>query len=177
MPNTWTNPNTQPWATSYKVLATDLTTHLRDNLLFLAGTGGATAQLTHSANQAIATGTDTYLAFDTETRDDEGAHDPATNNSRLVVPYTGVWRLWAMIEWAANTNGERILELVANRAALLARVRWANMGGNPCNQLVYCERALTAGDYVEVRVNQSSGGSLNVNVQSSYSPLFGMSKA
>src|SRR5215210_2153325 len=66
----------------------------------------------HNATQAITTGTETALAFNTERWDQAfgssaAHHDTATNNSRLTALYAGIYLVQAHVEWTLEATGNR----------------------------------------------------------------------
>lgn len=125
--------------------------------------------VTHSAGQSIAHNSVAILAFDTERYDPSGMHDTATNNSRVTIAAPGRYRLMAGVEWAANANGQRALNLKLNGTTVLASVLDSATAALGVRELVAIEYQLAAGDYIEVEVYQNSGGALNVT-QQTYSP-------
>lgn len=134
------------------------------------------ARAMHSANQAIATGTVTVLAFDSETFDTDTIHDTVTNNSRLTAKTAGRYRITASAEFAANATGVRSLLLRTNgTTTTIGAVRVPNAGAADVT-IVECTTTWTfsVNDYVEVFAYQTSGGNLNVNASGSYSPVFQM---
>lgn len=130
------------------------------------------ARVYHSANQTIANNTVTTLQFNNETYDTAAFHDNVTNNSRLTIPYAGKYSISASIDFAQHVTGVRLVLFLINGATYIA----GNTGPPTTtpNSTVALETKynFSAGDYVECRVYQDSGGNLNVNRQSDYSPIF-----
>lgn len=170
----WTDPvetdfNTNDIPTEAQILASIL-----DNLTML----GVGARITHSAAQTLTTGTWTSLAFDTERYDPSGLHSNVTNNSRFTIPtgLGGRYLLSANWEWAANASGQRISRFLVNNTTVIAYDwRAFSGGGSPVAtpmggfSTVY---VLAAGDFVEIQLQQTSGGNLDVNKAANYSPEF-----
>ncbi len=107
--------------------------------------------------------TETTLNLNSETLDVGAMHDNAVNNSRITIPTggTGLYLIFGSTSWAGNAAGRRILYIYKNGATYLAadeRVPYAT--GNMHNYAIAIA-ALNAGDYVELRAYQSSGGALN----------------
>lgn len=129
-----------------------------------------TARATNSANQSIPSSTTTTLAFDSERYDTANAHDTSTDNSRLTAPVDGIYAVTAQVNWQQSSTGIRELFLDT------ADGRIAAENAAPTNTAFYQEVTtqirLEAGDYVEARVYQSSGGTLSVAKTDQYSPEF-----
>lgn len=145
-------------------------------------TGGFTThdecRVYNSVTQATVTGTPLTLGFDREDSDTAVFHDLVTANSRLTVPRTGKYRVYANILWAINGTGFREANLVKNSTVYLHRNIIPSAGAsNYTGHSLYWEGSLAAGDYVEVTVQQGSGGNLNVNAGAAGSPQFGIAYA
>jgi hypothetical protein len=119
-----------------------------------------------NATQSIANNTDTVITFaGTDTFDTNGYHDPAVNNTRFTIPsgkggyylVTGNWG------FASNATGNRECYFNLNGSFGF------NGGGipaQPTSATVGTYSAivnLSVGDYIEMYVNQTSGGALNAN--------------
>jgi hypothetical protein len=119
-----------------------------------------------NATQSIANNTDTVITFaGTDTFDTDGYHDPAVNNTRFTIPsgkggyylVTGNWG------FASNATGNRECYFNLNGSFGF------NGGGipaQPTSATVGTYSAivnLSVGDYIEMYVNQTSGGALNAN--------------
>lgn len=132
------------------------------------------AHVTHSGNLTISTATWTDLNFNTERFDTDAFHDTATNNQRLTVPTGkgGKYLVTGGVEFANNATGYRALAIHKN-GSTFERVVTANaVSGNETWLSIAAQLELAAGDYVTLRVFQNSGGNLNVQKQSNYSPEF-----
>jgi len=133
----------------------------------------------HNAAQAITTGTNTALAFNSERLDQAGnaadtMHDTVTNNSRLTCRYAGVYQITGNIEWVGNATGDRSCGIRLNGTTFIGQERRVASTTVTHEQVVTTLYALAVNDYVELVVNQSSGGNLNVSVVSNLSPEFMM---
>jgi hypothetical protein len=134
-------------------------------------------RVTHSSAQSIpdfppaAT-----LAFDTERYDTASMHDNATNNSRLTAPVNGIYAVTAEVDWTPDATGTRELTLMKNGSTFIADDDREGIsvvfGGQ--SQSVTAQVRLVAGDFVEVGVLQTSGGSLNVMSAGETSPEFSL---
>jgi hypothetical protein len=153
----WTSPRT--WVSSEVVTAALLNTHVRDNELFLRALHGC--RCTKSGTQSPANSTDVALLWDQEDFDTDALHSTVSNTSRIVIPsgLDGYWRINASVGWAASTTGSRVTWLRKNgTTALSAGQTAAGAGSNVCP--VDAIVNLVATDYVEVMVQQNSGGAL-----------------
>ena len=120
----------------------------------------------NSANYTISNATETKLTFDTEIFDTDGFHSTSTNTSRITIPTGkgGKYQVFAWGGYANNTTGYRQMEIIINngvgtpwRAGNDSVSSANNMGLGPAGVAV-----LAAGDYIEVRTYQNSGGSLTL---------------
>jgi hypothetical protein len=131
----------------------------------------------HNALQTITTATDTYLAFNSEQYDQAGnatdtQHDTVTNNSRLTCRYAGVYLIIGGIEWAANTTGVRYLFIRHQGASRIVETTISPATSATHGMNVSTLFPMAVNEYVELGVHQTSGGNLNVNQASFYSPYF-----
>ena len=134
-----------------------------------AGSSFVGCFLTKSATQSIANDTEAIVTFDQETYDTDGFHSTSSNTSRITIPSgkSGYYRVFINYHFAANSSGVRMAYFVKNGAgtgaiqgsqtlyAPTASNVFIGTGGTTVN--------LTAGDYIEMAVQQTSGGSLNLN--------------
>lgn len=132
----------------------------------------------HNAAQAIANATDVALAFNSERIDQFAGsastmHDTVTNNSRLTAQHAGVFLIGASGEWSANPGNTRV-GLRLNGATIIDRVQHVVADMRAWN--IVTLYALAVNDYVEVIVQQNSGGSININSSANYSPEFWMTR-
>lgn len=132
------------------------------------------ARVYHSATQSLSTATVTTLSFNSERYDTGAMHDTSTNNSRLTVPKPGVYLVGGHVEFAANATGQRGLYLYLNGATYLAYDIHDASAANETAVTVSTVDQFVVGDYVELRAYQSSGGMLNVNSVTRYTPEFHM---
>jgi hypothetical protein len=92
--------------------------------------------------------------------DTAGMHDNAVNNSRLTAPVDGVYLLGAEVAWGSNSVGLRQISIVSPALGQpVASDRREPVGVNTVFQSVSGVAQLAAGDYVELQVLQTSGGS------------------
>lgn len=119
-----------------------------------------------SAPQSIPNNALTAVTWNVEVADAWEMHAGGAL-SKLTVPagLDGVWRVSYGLQWDANSVGDRLAYVAVNGSF----TRHA-MSEIPMTSPGYCgltgsaDLELAGGDYVEVVVYQSSGGSLNINV-------------
>jgi hypothetical protein len=120
-----------------------------------------------SATQSIANSSSVFMTWENETYDTDGYHSTVTNTSRATIPAgkAGKYLLVAGLSWTNGTTGERYVHIYKNGAAVPGADESAtiNSFGNANRQSQKCISVLdlAVNDYVEVRVVQTSGGSLN----------------
>jgi hypothetical protein len=120
-----------------------------------------------TASQTIATSTTTIADLPASATYDNGLalagtamHD-GTNN-RCYLRRAGIWHVFVSTSWAVNGTGLRRVDIVLNGTTTIAANVNNNYGGffgtfHSTETLYY---ASGTGDYVDCRVNQSSGGNL-----------------
>ena len=114
--------------------------------------------------QTISNTTDTVLNWvDPDHYDTDGFHDPSTNSSRITIPagLGGYYLVYGQNTWDVNATGRRFCELKKNGTKLFTSNGFAaNSSAAPANMISIILN-LSAGDYVEYQVWQSSGGNLD----------------
>ena len=126
----------------------------------------------NSANISIPTGAFTAMTFDTEDFDNDTMHSTVTNPGRITFTHAGIYRVTANIQLASSAVGSnRALEIRLNGTTVIAEVNLLPAATllAECLSTIY---SFSAADYVEALVFQDSGGGLNVNTQTSWSPCF-----
>lgn len=119
------------------------------------------ANVTRTAAQAITSATPTNVSWDTQVEDTEEFWVAGTP-TRLTIPMDGRYGGYAFIEWASNATGIREVNIYLNGATILAGLTIAPVSGRSVRMSVPFEKELVSGDYLEVNVEQTSGGNLNV---------------
>ena len=118
------------------------------------------ARVTRTSAQSIPHSLNTSLAFDQERYDTAGVHDNTTNNSRLTAPVTGIYAVTAQFTWGGSAGaGSRFAGVMKNGSTLIARSQ--ELAGDD-DENITTQALLAAGDYVEVQVLQTSGGTLPI---------------
>lgn len=142
------------------------------NGLYQASAMTQGARAWHSAAQSPATGVLTGLAFDSEYWDTDDMHDLAVNNTRLTFNTAGIYVVGAHLTWAANGVGTREAQILKNNATILDLWKSLSYAGAVNHSRLSTVDKFDAGDYIEVKVLQDSGGALAVNSVANYSPVF-----
>lgn len=134
---------------------------VRDNAIFFAAPPMVSAQRT--SNQSISNDTWTAVSYSSsEDWDTDGMHSTTVNPSRFTATTAGRYLVSAHMSFEANASGRRSVRTLVNGtdSDLLASV--SPVSGSATVVNVSQTLALSAGDYVEFQVYQSSGGALNV---------------
>lgn len=108
------------------------------------------------------------VSFDSEAFDTGGMHDSA-NPTRLTAPRDGAYLVTGTADFFVNPNGARVFEIRENGATVLVS---DTVYPDDTDAVISTVAPLLAGDYVELRVKQDSGGSLNL--ATGFSPLMTM---
>ena len=128
-----------------------------------------------SAALSVPTGASTWtvVPFASETFDivqsgDSPSHDTATNNSRIYVRTSGKYEINGQLQIVLNSVGYRSVQVRLNAAGsgtggtqLAVNTVDASSAALVSLPIPTVEHDLTAGDYVEMFVQQNSGGALN----------------
>ena len=119
------------------------------------------------ADQTIANAAATAVAFGagSESIDTDAFHDESTNNTRITIPAgkAGKYLVIGAVNWVGNSAGSR--ELWVQKGAS-GRVMQADMdvsGSSGLTQTAIGIVSLAEADYIQMYVEQNSGGSLNIN--------------
>lgn len=107
-----------------------------------------------ASNQTISNGVFTKYAASTVYWDNFNAYD--TTNHRYVVPIGGVYLITFMNWWASKPEARDIVGLYINGSNVARDYAFSPTGGTLSAEFVW---NLSAGDYVELYIHQSSGSS------------------
>ena len=130
-----------------------------------AASGFVGCSISKSASQSISNNTGTFISFDTEAFDTNTFHDNSTNNSRITIPAgkSGYYQVNINLQWNANTTGARYCMLYKNgTTGYVEKLISVSTTGGYMEQSIAIIMDLVATDYIELKVDQSSGGSLDV---------------
>ena len=168
-PISWTTPRT--WVSGETPTAAQFNAHVRDNLNFLYG--APACRVYHNAAQAIATATSTAVACNSERFDNDTMHSTVTNNSRITFTTAGRYLVVVNIEFAANATGYRHCQIAYYGVAVIAAEILPIVDSTATTVLnVAAIYSFAAAGQAVCDVIQTSGGNLNVNSTSNYSPEF-----
>jgi len=116
------------------------------------------SKVTKSADQTIPNSTSTIITWDQEDYDTDGMHDNVTNPSRITIKTAGKYSIMAQFEWASNSTGKRIIDIVKN-SVVSGKANYL-ASGNSQHTISFVD-AFAVDDILEVRVFQDSGGNLD----------------
>lgn len=160
----WTDPKT--WADDVVVTASELNTHVRDNLNELRG--AQTCRVYRSVTQSLNNDTQTLIGFNAESSDVPGWHSTATNDARITPTIAGLYLVVGAVSFAVNGTGTREVRIYKNGLsgdAVAATGRGVTVNGTN-NVSWICTAVWPANgtsDYFSLAGWQDSGGALNVN--------------
>lgn len=125
-------------------------------------------KLSHSVAQALVTGADTVLTWDTEDVDPENWHI-AGNPTRITPDEAGLYIVEAQIRFAANTTGRRMVAIKKNGGAgyYLEDRRAATPTGHQKFVLTTVMH-FTGTSFIEIVAYQDSGGNLDVEANNTH---------
>lgn len=166
-----TGPYTPIYPVAGAVTAVDWAQTVVDGVNYMQGTPitGADqrpyAVLVQTVLQSIPNSATTAILFDTEALDTANGHSSSTNTSRWTCPTGkhGWYQVSACAAFASNSTGDRAAWLQVNGTTRYnGDLRTAASGHQTSvclSDLIY----LNDGDYLELIVDQYSGGSLNTD--------------
>ena len=178
---TWTSPVSATLdKTTGGTIDETMTDAIASNFYHLGGASGHIgARVYHTATQSLTTGVAAALVFNSERYDldpNAAIHDTSSNTSRLVCRTAGKYLIGASVRFATNATGLRALDILFNGATIIAVAAQAAFAGAQVDMTISTVYDLAAGQYVEVRGYQTSGGALNVEAAGDYTPEFWMAK-
>ena len=135
---------------------------------------GINCRVYNSGAISVPNNTLTDLTFDSEYWDTGGMHSTSVNTGRLTCVTPGYYLLIGQVEFAVAAGGRRQLLIVLSGATTIAVVENDSAIAGVVNHNIQIStiHLLNTGDYVSLRVFQTSGGALNVNAQANWSPEF-----
>lgn len=132
------------------------------------------ARVYNNANISINNDTATALTFNSERYDTDSIHSTSSNTGRLTCVTAGKYHASCSIRFAAHATGSREVYIRLNGSTAIADFRIPTTSGGVPIIAFGTDYDLAVDDYLEVMVRQNSGGSLNVDAASNYSPEFMM---
>lgn len=139
-----------------------------------SGSSFVGCSLYKSANQSIATATNTAITFDTELKDTDAFHSTATNTSRITIPAgkAGFYLITGQINFASNSTGLRQGVIYKNGALMTISFTQGAVNGDWSGGSISQISELAVADYLELFAYQTSGGNLNINGGATYGAAF-----
>lgn len=122
------------------------------------------ADLIRTSNQSINSGTDTAISWQSAVTLSGITWSSGTNPSRVTAQTTGWYMVVGNIRFVANATGTRRMWIRKNGVDLNWHISDNNPSGSAASRMnIAGPVQLDASDYVELCVNQGSGGALNVS--------------
>lgn len=141
----------------------------------IQSTKAVAARVYRTTSQSINNVTWTAISFDAEQFDNDTIHEGVTNPTRLTCKTAGVYQITGHANFAPNATGTRHISIRIGGATFIALQSSPNLGvGNGINFSITTIWEMAVNDYAELCVYQDSGGALNIQGASRYSPDFGM---
>lgn len=105
------------------------------------------------------------LTFNTERWDTDSMHSTVTNTGRITLNTAGLYIVTGHAEFAANATGVRGLQVLRNTDADgIAQIYYQAAPATTGTAItVATVWKFAAGDYIQLRAFQNSGGALNIN--------------
>jgi hypothetical protein len=127
---------------------------------------GCLAQI--SGSQTISHNTQTKKTFTgADVYDTDAFHDPSSNDTRITIPagLGGYYLIYGAVTWDNNTSGRRYITFTKNNADLGFTANAFSTATNTIypTSMVSVVVNLSAGDYIELEIWQSTGGNLNTD--------------
>lgn len=136
---------------------TDALGNYRDFLFPDSESLDVSCRVTMSAPQVVSNATDVLITWNQESYDTDDMHDNMTNNSRITVQVAGKYSVMAQASWADNSVGMRELSILKN-SVVVGVVR--HLADGNAQHVVSFVDECAVGDFLELSVNQDSGGNL-----------------
>lgn len=171
----WTNPTTR--STGNTITASIWNADVVDNLDWLGGeaTGGKpSCRVYNSSNFSVAHDVQTAITFNSERWDNGAMHSTSVNTSRITIPSGGggKYLIGGHVSYDSNATGGRSTLIVVNGSTIVAGHSDNALTALPLNHSISTMYPLSAGDYVELHVYQTSGGNLDIVAGGNYTPEF-----
>lgn len=130
------------------------------------------ARIFRNSNQSIPNNTATSISFTTE-RKDVGDMFDSGSPTLLTIPDPGDFMVGGHIRWASAAGGFREVRIVVNSVTIEASERTPPVSGDITIQsVVTYVPNLQTNDTLELIVIQTSGGAVNVERSTNFSPEF-----
>lgn len=129
------------------------------------------ARVRRTTAQTVVDSTPTAVSFDAARLDNLEQHDTVIQPTRLTCQLAGVYVVSATVDWAISAAGTRVLWIDHSTAGRIATTD-GPAGASSFSQSVTTIWKMAVGEYLRMVVYQTSGGPLDVNSLSAYSPEF-----
>lgn len=125
------------------------------------------AAVSATANQAIANNTVVTVTFATEDYDNAAMANLGVNNDRLTITETGFYLLSAFVTFATSgtATGGRAMQITNLGGTAYGRQSLRGSATELVELSCTTAVSLTAADVIQVRVKQTSGGSMNITAR------------
>lgn len=165
----FTTPATVVAATA--ATASYANTYIRDNIAWLA-TDSPTCRAYRTTLLSTTTATLTTVNLDSERFDNAAMHSTSVNTSRITIPTGGggKYMFGGLLEFANNGTGLRQIIILRSGTDELTWGPGPGDASATCPLCTTAQWAFSAGDYIELRGYQNSGGNLNIIVSGGRNP-------
>lgn len=129
------------------------------------------SKYTTGAGQSIPNAIETILDFGTKEID---THNAVTTGSawKFTAPTAGLYRLFGMVTWSGNASGTRYVSIFKNDVDTESLYYFTATDANTISRSGSTVLNLAAGDYVQLKAFQNSGGALTIFNASNYNRIF-----
>lgn len=130
------------------------------------------ARVQRTTDQTIANNTLTAVSFDAsgEAFDPQGMWDSGSP-TRLTIQKAGLYMMTSNVDWDPNATGVRLIAIRLNGSTILVSNAVVGNATTFANrQTASTLYSLAASDYIELVVQQISGGDLDINTLGGYAP-------
>ncbi len=133
------------------------------------------ARVYNNADITIANSTETALTFNTERYDTDSIHSTSSNTSRLTCQTAGKYLIIGQASFYNNNTGIRTIVIKLNNTTSIGQ----DLRAAPVGDVWFgtsTKYNLSVGDYVELKVVQTSGDNLDVRSAAAAAPEFMMQR-
>lgn len=156
-------PSQRTWSVSDLVTAAEMNANVRDAINFVIN---PPMFIGHQATpQSIGSGSFVNVALDTNDLDTYSGHSTTVNNTQYFSQLAGIYSVTCSSGWAAAAN-RRLMNTASGAGATLlgtgTQVEIPNNNTGTVSLLSVCYFRLPVSAWVQMQVQQISGGSLNL---------------
>lgn len=135
---------------------------IRDDLEFLIDPPACS--VFDNTGQSVADNTLATLNANSENFDNDAMHSTVTNNSRITVQTAGRYEFTSRVQFGTSGTGRRTITYRLNGTTSTTVASAAAVSGAAQTVPSFFKIVMGVGDYIEVQVFQTSGGSLTVTL-------------